>query len=62
MKVLETCNTIVASSLEQTKWLRKNLQVRLTQSDSETAPTTTDSPNETDRVSDDDTSPVDFDS
>jgi hypothetical protein len=62
MKVLETCNTIVASSLEQTKWLRKNLQVRLTQSDLETAPTITDSPNETDRVSDDDTSAIDFDS
>ena len=35
MKALENCNTIVASSLEQTKWLRKNLQVRLTQSDQE---------------------------
>lgn len=30
MKVLENCNTIVASSLEQTTWLRKNYQVRLT--------------------------------
>ncbi|CAF3570172.1 unnamed protein product [Adineta steineri] len=35
MKVLENCNTIVASSLEQSKWLRKNLHVRVAQSDSE---------------------------
>ena len=33
MKLLENCNTIVASSLEQTKWLRKNLQVRSVPSD-----------------------------
>ena len=29
MRVLDHCNTIVASSLEQTTWLRKNLQVRV---------------------------------
>ena len=33
MKVLEYCNTTVASSLKQTTWLRKNLQVRVTQSE-----------------------------
>lgn len=33
MRVLENCNTIVASSLEQTTWLRKNLQVRVAQLD-----------------------------
>ncbi|CAF1093610.1 unnamed protein product [Adineta ricciae] len=33
MKVLEYCNTTVASSLKQTAWLRKNLQVRVTQSE-----------------------------
>ena len=35
MRVLENCNTIVASSLEQTTWLRKNLQVRVAQPDSQ---------------------------
>ena len=49
MRVLEYCNTIVASSLEQTKWLRKNLHVRLAQHDLET---TTDSSNEIDSVPD----------
>jgi hypothetical protein len=49
MKVFENCNTIVASSLEQTTWLRKNLQVRLTQSDSDTTTQITiDASNETD--------------
>ena len=33
MKVLENCNAIVASSLEQTKWLRKNLHVRVSRSE-----------------------------
>lgn len=33
MRVLDNCNTIVASSLEQTTWLRKNLQVRVAQTD-----------------------------
>ncbi|CAF2527782.1 unnamed protein product [Rotaria sp. Silwood2] len=33
MRVLDNCNTIVASSLEQTTWLRKNLQVRVAQPD-----------------------------
>ena len=36
MRVLENCNTIVASSLEQTTWLRKNLQVRVAQLDAQT--------------------------
>lgn len=36
MKVLEDCNTIVASSLEQTSRLRKNFQVRMTQTDAGT--------------------------
>ncbi|CAF0867652.1 unnamed protein product [Adineta ricciae] len=35
MKVLDNCNTIVASSLEQTTWLRKNLQVRVAQPDTQ---------------------------
>ena len=49
MKVFENCNTIVASSLEQTTWLRKNLHVRVTQSDSETTTQTTiDASNEID--------------
>jgi hypothetical protein len=51
MKVLENCNTIVASSLEQTNWLRKNLQVRLTQPDQQES-TIIDSSNEIDHVSD----------
>jgi hypothetical protein len=58
MKVLENCNTIVASSLEQTTWLRKNLQVRLAQPDLE--PTTDSSP-ETDHVSDFENNAFDFD-
>ncbi|CAF1040873.1 unnamed protein product [Didymodactylos carnosus] len=33
MRVLDNCNIIVASSLQQTTWLRKNLQVRLANSD-----------------------------
>ncbi|UJR10286.1 hypothetical protein I4U23_014493 [Adineta vaga] len=48
MKVLEQCNTIVASSLKQTTWLRKNLQVRRDQADSETV---NDSSSETDNES-----------
>ena len=35
MRVLDNCNTIVASSLEQTTWLRKNLQVRVAQPDAQ---------------------------
>ncbi|CAF3354247.1 unnamed protein product [Rotaria sp. Silwood1] len=35
MRVLDNCNTIVASSLEQTTWLRKNLQVRVAQPDNQ---------------------------
>lgn len=34
MKVLENCNAIVASSLEQTNWLRRNRQVRVSRSES----------------------------
>ncbi len=58
MKVLENCNTIVASSLEQTNWLRKNLQVRLAQPDLETP---IDSSNEIDQVSDIENNSLDFD-
>jgi hypothetical protein len=58
MRVLENCNTIVASSLEQTNWLRKNLQVRLAQPDLETP---IDSSNETDQVSDIENNSLDFD-
>jgi hypothetical protein len=35
MRVLDNCNTIVASSLEQTTWLRKNLQVRVAHPDAQ---------------------------
>ena len=35
MRVLDNCNTIVASSLEQATWLRKNLQVRVAQPDAQ---------------------------
>lgn len=35
MRVLDNCNTIVASSLEQTTWLRKNLQVRVAHPDTQ---------------------------
>lgn len=35
MRVLDSCNTIVASSLEQTTWLRKSLQVRVAQPDNQ---------------------------
>ena len=62
MKVLETCNTIVASSLQQTTWLRKNLQVRFSQADLEIPQTITDSSNETERIPEDDTTTKDFDS
>jgi hypothetical protein len=58
MKVLEHCNTIVASSLEQTNWLRKNFQVRLVQPDLET---TTGSSNEIDHVPDTKNNALDFD-
>lgn len=69
MRVLDNCNTIVASSLEQTTWLRKNLQVRVAQPDnqsnksSSTANQTTTigigSANETGNLPGDD--PADFD-
>jgi len=58
MRVLENCNTIVASSLEQTNWLRKNLQVRLAQPDLETP---IDSSNEIDQISDIENNSLDFD-
>jgi hypothetical protein len=47
MRVLENCNIIVASSLKQTTWLRKNLHVRFVQSEAETIPINIDSSNET---------------
>jgi hypothetical protein len=69
MRVLDNCNTIVASSLEQTTWLRKNLQVRVAQPDvqstksgstgNQTAPIGTGSSNETGTNPGDD--PPDFD-
>jgi len=69
MRVLDNCNTIVASSLEQTTWLRKNLQVRVAQPDSQstkssstanqTAPIGIGSANETGHNPGDD--PADFD-
>jgi hypothetical protein len=69
MRVLDNCNTIVASSLEQTTWLRKNLQVRVTQPDiqsnksgattNQTAPIGIGSSNATGNILGDD--PVDFD-
>jgi hypothetical protein len=43
MQLLENCSTIVASSLEQSNWLRKTRHVRLTSSDSHsTSPIGTD--------------------
>ncbi len=62
MKVLETCNTIVASSLQQTTWLRKNLQVRLSLPDLEIPQTIIDSSNEMERIPEDDTTTTDYDS
>jgi hypothetical protein len=69
MRVLDSCNTIVASSLEQTTWLRKNLQVRVAQPDTQSvksgstsnplAPVGTNSSNETSHLPTDDAS--DFD-
>ncbi len=69
MRVLDNCNTIVASSLEQTTWLRKNLQVRVAQPDIQstksgstgnpTPPMGTGSSNETGNIPGDD--PADFD-
>jgi hypothetical protein len=69
MRVLDNCNTIVASSLEQTTWLRKNLQVRVAQPDNQstktastanqTAPQGSGSANETGTIPGDD--PADFD-
>ncbi|CAF1177973.1 unnamed protein product, partial [Rotaria sordida] len=61
IKVLENCNTIVASSLEQTNWLRKNLQVRITQSEPNTQRITTDSFNELDRSLNNENTSLDFD-
>ncbi len=58
MKVLENCNTIVASSLEQTNWLRKNLQVRVAQPDLELI---TDSSNELNHIPDIENNSLDFD-
>ena len=69
MRVLDNCNTIVASSLEQTTWLRKNLQVRVAQPDAQstksgaiahqTTSTGIGSSNETSSIPGDD--PTDFD-
>lgn len=69
MRVLDNCNTIVASSLEQTTWLRKNLQVRVAQPDAQsmksgtithqTTSTGIGSANETSSIPGDD--PADFD-
>lgn len=69
MRVLDNCNTIVASSLEQTTWLRKNLQVRVAQPDAQsmksgtvsnqTTSTTIGSSNEASSIHGDD--PADFD-
>ncbi len=69
MRVLDNCNTIVASSLEQTTWLRKNLQVRVAQPDSQsikssstgnqTTPIGIGSSNESGHIPGDD--PADFD-
>jgi hypothetical protein len=69
MRVLDNCNTIVASSLEQTTWLRKNLQVRVAQPDTQstksgstanqTATIGTGSSNETGNIPGDDA--ADFD-
>ncbi|CAF0958288.1 unnamed protein product [Adineta steineri] len=69
MRVLDNCNTIVASSLEQTTWLRKNLQVRVAQPDNQstksgstsnqTTPLGTNSSNGPETIPGDD--PADFD-
>ncbi len=69
MRVLDNCNTIVASSLEQTTWLRKNLQVRVAQPDiqstksgattNQTTPIGISSPDESGNIPGDD--PADFD-
>jgi hypothetical protein len=69
MRVLDNCNTIVASSLEQTTWLRKNLQVRVAQPDTQstksgltgnqTTPMGSGSTNESSTIPGDD--PADFD-
>lgn len=69
MKVLENCNTIVASSLEQTTWLRKTFQVRVAQpeiqsnksgsTNNQTTPQSISSANETSATPGDD--PGDFD-
>lgn len=69
MRVLDSCNTIVASSLEQTTWLRKNLQVRVAQPDAQSmksgsvsnplAPVGINSSNETSHLPTDDA--ADFD-
>ncbi|CAF0944762.1 unnamed protein product [Adineta steineri] len=69
MRVLDNCNTIVASSLEQTTWLRKNLQVRVAQPDiqstksgstsNQTTPIGTNSSNGPETIPGDD--PADFD-
>lgn len=61
MKVLENCNAVVAASLEQTTWLRKNLQVRIVQSDTTSTQISMDSPNETDRISNSDNATPNFD-
>ncbi|CAF4595518.1 unnamed protein product [Rotaria socialis] len=61
MKVLDNCTTIVGLSLEQTNWLRKNLQVRMTQTDPGTQPTTIDSSYEIDRTPSIEKSLLDFD-
>ncbi|CAF2541147.1 unnamed protein product [Rotaria sp. Silwood2] len=61
MKVLENCNTIVASSLEQTNWLRKNLQVRIAQFEPGTQQITLDSSNEIDRSLTSENNSLDFD-
>ena len=62
MNALQICNTIVASALEQTTWLRKNFQIRLAQPDLENPLTTPDSSAETDRIPEDETTAIDFDS
>ncbi len=59
MKALEHCNTIVASSLEQTRWLRRNLHVRLAQTDLES--TSIDSSNEIDHSPELENNTLDFD-
>jgi hypothetical protein len=61
MKVLDNGTTIVGSSLEQTNWLRKNLQVRMTQTDPGTQPVPLDSSYEIDRTPSIENSLLDFD-